>query len=229
MILCRGGRPVPLSRAFNAGVFAFWVSVCAAAPEFIWRGLVALAGHLALRDVYSAILIAMLLAFFVEPVMERLRSGRWKLEHQTAKTLIYRATISLAFGAAAVCVHEAMNSYLGGAEAADHEKLANLVAAMEQVREWALIPFAVTVAWFSARAGGRVAILAGVLAGVWVVAVGLHYAWAWRDIGTTSIPCFAIIAIGTRFVAQRWDDEMFLQLALLTAVGAAFWFAVASP
>jgi hypothetical protein len=218
---------VPLSRAFNAVVFAFWVSVCAAAPEFIWRGLVALAGHVAWRDVYSAILIAMLLGFFVEPIMERLRTRRWKLEHRNAKTSIYTATVALVFGVAAVCVHEAMNAYLGGAEAADHAKQANLVAAIEQVREWALIPFAVTVAWFGARAGGRVAVLAGILAAVWVVAIGLHYEWAWRDIVTTSIPCFAIIALGTGFVAQRWDDETFLHLALLTAVIAACWFALA--
>jgi hypothetical protein len=218
---------VPLGRAFNSVVFAFWVSVCAAAPEFIWRGLVALAGHLALRDVYSAILIAMLLGFFVEPIMERLRTGSWKLEHRNARTSIYRATISLAFGVAAVSVHEAMNAYLGGAQAADHEKQANLVAAMEQVREWALIPFAVTVAWFSARAGRRVAFLAAILGGVWVVAVGLHYAWAWRDIVTTSTPCFAIIALGTRFVAKRWDDETFLHLALLTAIVAACWLVLA--
>jgi hypothetical protein len=120
-----------------------------------------------------------------------------------------------------------MNAYLGGAEAADHEKQANLVAAIEQVREWALIPFAVTLAWFGARVGGRAAVLAGILAGAWVVAVGLHYEWAWRDIVTTALPCFAIIALGTRFVAQRWDDETFLHLALLTAVVAAGWFALA--
>jgi hypothetical protein len=218
---------VPLSRAFNYFVFAFWVSVCAAAPEFIWRGLVALAGHLAWRDLYSAILIAMLLGFFVEPIMERLRTRSWKLEHRNAKTSIYTAAIALVFGVAAVSVHEAMNAYLGGAEAADHEKQANLVAAIEQVREWALIPFAVTLAWFGARVGGRAAVLAGILAGAWVVAVGLHYEWAWRDIVTTALPCFAIIALGTRLVAQRWDDETFLHLALLTAVVAAGWFALA--
>jgi hypothetical protein len=218
---------VPLSRAFNAVVFAFWVSVCAAAPEFIWRGLVALAGHLAWRDVYSAILIAVLLSFFVEPIMERLRTRRWKLEHRNAKTSICTAAIALVFGIAVVSVHEAMNAYLGGAEAADHEKQANLVAAIEQVREWALIPFAVTVAWFGARAGGRGAVFAGILAGAWVVAVGLHYAWAWRDIVMTSIPCFAIIALGTGFVARRWNDETFLHLALLTAAVAVCWFALA--
>ncbi len=218
---------MPLSRAFNCIVFAFWVSVCAAAPEFIWRGLVALAGHLALRDVYSAILIAMLLAFFVEPVMERLRTGSWKLEHRNTRTLIYTTTIALAFGIAAVCVHEAMNAYLGGAHASDQVKQANLVAAMEQVREWALIPFAVTVAWFSAPAGRWIAFLGGILAGVWVVAVGLYYAWTWREIGTTAIPCFAIIALGARFVAGWWDNETFLHLAFLTAVVAAGWFAVA--
>jgi hypothetical protein len=219
--------PVPLSRAFNALVFAFWVSVCAAAPEFIWRGLVALAGHLAWRDVYSAILIAMLLGFFVEPIMERLRTRRWKLEHRNATTSIYTAAIALVFGVAAVSVHEAMNAYLGGAEAPDHEKQANLVAAIEQVQEWALIPFAVTLAWFGARAGGWVAVLAGILAGAWVVAVGLRYEWAWREIGTTSIPCFAIIALGTGFVVMRWDDETFLHLAVLTAAVAASWFVLA--
>src|SRR5258708_193650 len=159
--------------------------------------------------------------------MGGLRMGGWKVEDGKGRIWIYTAGFGLVFGGAAVSVHEAMNAYLGGAEAADHEKQANLVAAIEQVREWALIPFAVTLAWFGARAGGWVAVLAGILAGVWVVAVGLHYEWAWRDIVTTALPCFAIIAIGTRLVAQRWDDETFLHLALLTAGVAAGWLALA--
>jgi hypothetical protein len=69
---------VPLNRVFTCAVFALWVSICAATPESIWEGPIALTGHCS--KVYSVIFIATLLAFFVEPIMERIKNGSWELE-----------------------------------------------------------------------------------------------------------------------------------------------------
>ena len=84
---------VPLNRVFTCAVFALWVSICAATPEIIWEGLIALTGHFSKIQVYSVIFIAMLLAFFVEPIMERIKNGSWELEQPVARVdwLVLRA------------------------------------------------------------------------------------------------------------------------------------------
>jgi hypothetical protein len=217
-----------LSLALNCILFALWVSVCAAAPEFIWRGFILASAHITLSDVYSALVLAMFLGFFVEPVMERVKLQRWELEHhKTRNGLLYTALISLVFGVVAVCVHEAMNAHLGGESVADHDKEASFLDAIEQIREWGLIPFAVTIAWFGARAGARVAILAGILACAWVVAIDIYYDATWPLIIATSIPCYAIIWLGQWWVVRRGDDKTLVHLAGLTSSAAVGWFAIA--
>src|SRR4051794_11950761 len=59
-----------------------------------------------------------------------------------------------------------MNAYLGGSHtvgAAEHDKQTTLIRAIEQVREWASIPFVVTAAWFIAPMRRWIASLAAVL------------------------------------------------------------------
>lgn len=221
---------VPLNRVFTCAVFALWVSICAATPEIIWEGLIALTGHFSKIQVYSVIFIAMLLAFFVDPIMERIKDGSWELEHQNARDLLYAAIISLIFGIAAVCVHEAMTAYLGGehtADAADHDKQTNLIRAIEQVREWASIPFVVTAAWFIAPMSRWTASLAAALACVWIVAIGVSYGWEWRVIVTAAVPCCVITVLGCMFVLEHWDHKTFPVLAGLTASVAGCWFVLA--
>jgi hypothetical protein len=215
---------VPLGRLFDCLIISCWIAVGAAAPEFIWRGLAILVAHLTLQEVYSVILIGMLLAFFVEPLMERMRTGRWAPRHHDARELVLTAAIAFGFGVVTVAIHEAMNAYLGGGGGPAHDKQANLFRAMRQVQEWASIPFAVTIAWFAARMGGRAAAVAGIIACVWVVAIGVYYEWEWRDSVRTSIPCFAIIAVGEKLAAGRWDGATFRLLAVRTAAIAASWF-----
>jgi hypothetical protein len=217
---------MPLSRAVNCVAFAFWVSICAAAPEIIWRGFVNLASHLTLSEVYSAILIALLLAFFVEPLMERIRTKSWELKHQSVSASIYTAITALLFGITAVSVHEAMNAYLGGGQTTDDVKHANLLRAMDQVSEWALIPFVVTIGWFAARMDRRFLIAVGILTGLWVVAVGFYYEWDWRDIIRTGVPSVAIAMLGARLTAATWDERTSVQLAYLTGLVAVCWIAV---
>ena len=66
-----------------------------------------------------ALLVGALFAFFVEPLMERLKTRQWRLSHWDERGLLLAALVSLAFGVATVCVHEAMASYFGGGHAGE--------------------------------------------------------------------------------------------------------------
>ena len=88
---------MPLDHALAYAVFTLWVSICAFTPEFIWQGFVLLRGHFGPVEAYSALFIGTLFAFFVEPVVERLRAGRWRLAHEHTKGLLLGAVVSLAF------------------------------------------------------------------------------------------------------------------------------------
>ena len=59
--------------AMAALIAAFWVAICAAAPELIWQGLRIAAGHLTRADLIEALLLGTILAFFVEPLMRHAR------------------------------------------------------------------------------------------------------------------------------------------------------------
>jgi hypothetical protein len=56
----------------SALALALWIAICAAAPESIWQGRWIVAAHLSRADLLS-VLIGLVLAFFVEPLMERAR------------------------------------------------------------------------------------------------------------------------------------------------------------
>ena len=94
---------MPLRSASNGFFFALWVAVCAAAPEFLWQGLFSLFGHFSLTDAAAALLIGAILAFFVEPVLERLRGFGDALAH-AEKSPAFAACEALSFAVVAVCV-----------------------------------------------------------------------------------------------------------------------------
>jgi hypothetical protein len=66
-------EPVSAIKLFTYLGFATWVSVCAAAPEFIWQGSLVLFGHFSLQTVWSIALIGLILTVFVESILERAR------------------------------------------------------------------------------------------------------------------------------------------------------------
>jgi hypothetical protein len=218
---------VSLDRASAYVVFTLWVSICAFAPEFIWQGFVLLRGHFGPVEASSALFIGALLAFFVEPVIERLKAGRWQLAHEHARGLLLGALVSLAFGVVVVCIHEAMAAYLGGGHAGEEAKRAGLAQAIDQVHEWASIPAAVTAGWFVAGTSRRLALPAVGFACAWIVAVGALYGWGWPVVATTAAPCCLIALLGTRAVLRRWDAGTFPALAKLTACVAGGWMVLA--
>jgi hypothetical protein len=225
-----GGESLSLNCVFTCITFALWVSICSAAPEIIWEGFNVMSGRFGKVQIYSIIFIAALLVFFVEPIIERIRRGSWKLEDQNARNLLYTAIISLIFGIAAVCIEETMNAYLSSeyiAAVADHDKEAKLIRAIEQVREWASIPFIVIVAWFIASTRRWIAFYVAALTCVVIIVIGVSYGWEWRVIITAAIPSCVINVIGCMFVSRHWNNKTFPALAGLTASVAGCWFILA--
>ena len=220
-------RLVPLDRTLAYAVFTVWVSICAFAPEVIWQGLVLLRGHFGPAQAYSALLVGALLAFFVEPLVERLKARQWRLSHWDEKGLLLTALVSLAFGVAAVCIHEAIAAYFGGGHTGEEERWTSLTRALDEVREWAAIPAVVTAAWLVAGMRHKLALPAAGLACAWVVAVGFLYGWGLPNVVTTAVPSCLVALLGARIAVRRWDAGTFAALAGLTASVGGGWLALA--
>jgi hypothetical protein len=141
----------------GASVFitSLWVAICAVAPEFIWQGFRIAYEHRDWSDLFSALLIGLILAFFVEPATERIRD----LLHRARKTadvaesrprnVFFTACLSLAFALTSVGLHDAMTAFITGhGEGAEGIGIA---AGISLTTEWAVIPFAMMLAWQCAR------------------------------------------------------------------------------
>ncbi len=200
-----------VSRFLTCLGFAAWVSVCAAAPEFIWQGLLSLIGHFSRQNIYAIVLIGLILTVFVEPILERAREGRWTPEHRTTRSLLFTAPVAFTFGIIAVGLHECMTAFLGAGHAPPDEGVAN---AVRLILEWAFIPLAVTLAWFGARLTGRLPLIAAAVAAIWILGIGWYYGWSARDIVMTSLPCIAIIPLGQRYIRRNWHETTFRNLAI---------------
>jgi hypothetical protein len=205
---------------------SIWVSVCAASPEFIWQGLQELLHHFSRQTAYSIILIGLILTVFVEPILERAREGRWQLKHPSTRNLLFTMPIAFIFGVAAVGLHESMIAYLAPPHSDPGVQQEGMIRAVSLILEWACIPLAVTMAWFSARTNGWLRYLAGGAAAVWVVGAGWYYDWPVREIFVTSIPCVALIPLGQTYVARRWDENTFRNLAVGLSALSVLWLAI---
>ncbi len=212
-----------ISRFLTYLGFAFWVSVCAAAPEFIWQGLLALIDHFSRQNVYAIILIGVILTVFVEPILERARDGRWTSEHRNTRSLLLTAPIAFVFGLVAVGLHECMTAYLGSGHDGQSDGVAKGVSL---ILEWAWVPMAVTLSWFCARLPGWPRLAGGVAAGAWVIAIGWYYGWPLRDIVMTAVPCIVLIALGQWYVARNWHEDTFRNLAIGVAGVSLAWLAL---
>ncbi|WP_244817800.1 hypothetical protein [Caballeronia sp. Lep1P3] len=214
---------MPLRRASNGFFFALWVAVCAAAPEFLWQGLVSLVGHFSLTDAAAALLIGAILAFFVDPVLERLRAlGSDAAHPRSEKSPAFAACEALSFAIVAVCVHEAITVYV----AASHSNEAaseNLAKAVAQALQWATLPFAVTIAWLAARASRWIAWVVALLAVAAGYLSGVVFAWEPRVLVTSLIPAIFVLIAGCVVVREQWDTSTFRRCARATAVIAATW------
>jgi hypothetical protein len=178
---------------------AVWVSICAAAPEFLWQGLRLALGHVSRTELLAALLIGVVLAFFIEPLMERLRALLSRADHPHAPPdrlhdALFTAGLSLAFALTSVFLHEAMTAFVSDRS---HDPSAGLAAGFALTISWALVPFAVTLAWLSVPVRW-LAIPLGIFAVASSFITGWLFDWPIESMIATALPCIAILAIGYR-------------------------------
>jgi len=212
---------MPLRSASNGFCFALWVAVCAAAPEFLWQGLFSLFGHFSLTDAAAALLIGAILAFFVEPVLERLR-GLSDAHEPAEKSPAFAACEALSFAIVAVCVHEAITVYVAASHA-NEQASENLVKAVAQALQWAITPFFITIAWMAARAPSWIAWPIAALSIIVGLLVGVIFGWSAHVLVTSAIPTIAVLIAGCLIVREQWDAFTFRRCARATGVIALAW------
>jgi hypothetical protein len=213
----------------NALVSSLWVAVCAATPEFIWRGARIVASHFSWTDVVSALLVGVILAFCIEPAMERLRHRLSSGTHKTtahAQAPLAVAGLAFAFAIASVCLHETITAFLSAHQEASAANAIGLVAGIRMALGWAAVPFSISVAWVAAP-HRRIAIPLGVFAGASPLLTGWLFSWASMDTIATEIPTLAILLWGYRVVAQGPREDGFRRCARSMAWLVPIWFAAA--
>ena len=205
----------------SCAVFCVWVAVCAAAPEFLWAGLQIVLHHAGTTTLWWGLLFGAILAFFIEPIFERIRhGGRYADERGPAA-----AAAAAVFSAlTAVAVHEVLIAMAVASHGKPQEEAA-LYDAINLVLEAALIPLGITAAWFTARIGTIAAIIGAVLAGAWFGYVWWLYGWGLRVGLTTAIPVAVILVTGQIWEARDPGPVRRL-MPLVAGVGTA-WLIIA--
>lgn len=217
---------MPLRRAWNGFFFALWVAICAVAPEFLWQGLFSLFGHFSLTDAAAALLIGAILAFFVEPVLERLR-GLGDAPGHAEKSPAFAACEALSFAVVAVCVHEAITVYVAASHS-NEQAAENLASALATALQWAVTPFFVTIAWMVARAPSWIAWPVAALAVIVGLVVGVIFEWHTNVLVTSVIPTIVVLIAGCFIVREQWDASTFRRCARATGVIALAWLVLSS-
>ncbi|WP_243040975.1 hypothetical protein [Dyella sedimenti] len=205
--------------------FAIWVSICSVAPEIIWQGLLVALRHYDWITVGSAILTGAVVAFFVEPLTERLRAMRLQLAHRH-KTTAHATFAAFSFAVLAVFVHEAITAFIAEPYAGHYVK-DTLAYAMSEVFQWAWIPFAVTMAWLCAHLGRWISVPVFLLALASIALVGPVFDWYPIDIYTTVVPCLCMLVGGHIVMRKGFDRHALFRCAGVVAIIAAIWLALA--
>lgn len=214
----------------SAAVGAIWIATCSAAPELLWRGMKLAVSHFNLTTLLSALLLGVILAFFVEPILERTRDF---LEPQATRTpvmrsphgLLFKAIVSIAFALTSVAVHDAIVAFVSQDDAT---KGSGLDAAIGLTFEWAIVPFLVALAWQSAQ-NRWLAIPMGVAGVLSPILAGWLFAWSIKTVIATTIPCLAIQFLGYRKIRRRGQRHMFASCASIVAGVAIVWLLIAFP
>ena len=206
---------------------ALWVAVSAAAPEFIWRGLMVTLGHLDLGDVVQALLIGLILAFFVEPLMRTLQRRVEGEPQQGAirprpRNALFTAGMGFAFAFASVCVHDAMTAFVSAAEPEHAGAATGIQAGILLTVAWAIVPFATTLGWMAA--GNRwLRVPFGLAAAASGWFAGWLFGWTPGEIIDTMVPSLAILGLGYRAIGKDPLHETFARCARSVLLVAAVW------
>jgi hypothetical protein len=215
----------PLAWTVHAISFAVWVSICSVAPEFIWQGFLANLHELSWAEGGAVILTGGIIAFFVEPLTERLRSMTFHVSHEHKSTT--HATL-VAFGVAilAVFVHEAIATFIEHPPRGYPGK-DSMAYAISEVVQWAWIPFAITIAWLTASKAIWISVTTFFVALVSVAIIGLIFRWDLVDSVTTGLPCACILVFGYIVMRKQRGNRALRHCAVMTARIALIWLATA--
>jgi hypothetical protein len=213
-------------------ISAFWVAICAAAPEFIWQGLSLALGHLSRTEVLGALLVGLVLAFFVEPVMERVRHLLSRPPHGQHTEFrmhgaLFTAGLSLAFALTSICLHEAMNAFVSDRGGVSSGPDAGLAAGIGLTTEWAIVPFAITIAWLTIRPRW-LAVPTGAVAVVAAYLTGWLFDWPMQSVITTMIPSLVILGLGYRHMLRTPSHRALDRAAKSVALVGTIWLVAAA-
>jgi hypothetical protein len=213
-------------------ISSLWIAICAAAPEFIWQGVVIAFGHSQVTDLVGALLVGLILAFFVEPLMERARAqllggGRKSVRRARGRNVFFTASLSLAFALAAVCIHEAMSAFVSSRYGTSGRTYAGVAAGIGLTEAWAIVPFAITLAWMALRTPW----LARTLAPVAVASpffAGWLFSWSTQSLVATVIPCLIILGLGYRRLLRTPRSADLAACARTVALVGSAWLLCAA-
>ena len=186
----------------SAVIASLWVAICAAAPEFIWQGLQIAFSEPIWTWLPSALLVGMILAFFVEPMMQYLRGylvdrARYRRVRKRTPNALFAASLAFAFAIVSICLHDALIAFVSTGHGGHSDKSAGLLAAFALVVAWAIGPFAVTIAWLGARCRW-LAIPLGIAAVAAPLVAEWLFAWPVVSVISTAVPSLAILGLGYR-------------------------------
>jgi hypothetical protein len=214
-----------LSRGSAAVIGAIAVAICSAAPEFIWQGLKLVVAHMSSATVIAAILVAAILVFFVEPVLEYLRFwlGGQNPSHGAPRHLAVAAAAGIFIALMSVGLHDAMLAFT---TAGEQDGEAGIQRAVNVTISWGAVPFAVMLAW-QAAAHRILAIPLGILAAASSFIAGWYFAWGLDTTLTTAIPCLAIQFFGYRRALEPHREATYAHYAPTLAAAAVVWLVAA--
>src|ERR1700754_1963792 len=182
----------------TAVVSALSIAICAAAIELVWQGLLLTSRHISRVDLLSALLIGLVLAFLVDPLMERTRHALSRdRPHEIATTTngrnpLFSSCIGIAFAFVSVCVHSALISFVSSPDGHGGADAEVLKAAVGLTAAWAFVPFFVTLAWIGAQSWWAKVPL-GIIAAMSPLFAGWLFSWAWQTVILIMVPCVAIL------------------------------------
>jgi len=223
-----GWRSSDMHAVVASIVSALWIAICAAAPEFVWQGTRIALHNPTWTELVGALLMGMVLAFFVEPVMDRARRAMMRHPENEAppRNPLATAGLALAFAVTSVCLHDAIATFVAERGAAPGEVGSGIADAIGLATAWAIVPSAVTLAWLSAgswRLHASLLVVAALSPGV----AGWLFSWSWTNIITTELPCAAILILGLRETVRRLEGNPFPACARVVAIVSVSWLVLA--
>lgn len=140
----------PLVRCVDILLISLWAGVCASVPEVIWQGGRLLLAHGDHEEfLISSLLVGLMLAFFVEPLIERFKARSWAAHHEAQSWTFVTILVSVVFGMVTVCIHQCIESLLhNGGGAGEAHKTAGLHEAIRIAVQWSFVPTIFTATWF---------------------------------------------------------------------------------